>query len=99
MGAKTPQESQSVHQWHAQIQNDGVRMTLFGLAKTHLGVHRGADVVALQTEHSCEGLGNALVIVYDEDPGRFTLGHEGGHAVYCNRRDSLRPGLTDPCYT
>ena len=42
-----------------------------GFAQTRFGVHRGADVVTFEAEHPRKGLGNALVVVDNQDGRRL----------------------------
>ena len=74
MRPQAPQESEAVDERHPQIEDDGVGPASFGLAKTHFGVHRRADLIALQTEHPGERRRHPFIVVDDEDCGGRPIG-------------------------
>ena len=65
--AEPAKKSEAVDEGHAQVEDDGVRFDLLGLAQTCFRGHRGADVETLEPQHPRERLGHSLVVVDDKD--------------------------------
>ena len=61
------QESQTIDQRHPQVENDRVGPAALGFLEALFGADRRAYLVTLETQHSCERLRNAFIIVDNQD--------------------------------
>ena len=62
-----PQEPEAVDQRHAQVEDDRVGVALFRFAQAGFGVHGGPDLIPFEPQHPRKRLGDALVVVDDQD--------------------------------
>ena len=68
-GAQSVQQPEAVDERHAEIQDDGVRVTRLDLAEPGLGIGRTADLVAFESQNAGERLPCGIVVIDDEKTG------------------------------
>ena len=64
--AQPVEKPESVHERHAEVEDDRVGVEVFGFAQAVLRVHRGADLVTFEPQNPGESLRDAFVIVDDQ---------------------------------
>ena len=80
-GAQTAKKSEPVHQGHAEIEDDGVRMAFRGHAEAGFGRDSRPHLIPLQGKHPGERLRHPLVVVNDEDFGRNRVRRGSWHVT------------------
>ena len=73
--AQASQESQTVDQRHAQVEDDRVGMALLGLPQAVFGADRRADLIAFEAQHPRKRLRDPFVVVDDQDFRRSLFSH------------------------
>ena len=66
------QSSPAVDTRHHQVEHDEVRLELVDDPERDVSIRRGADVVSLVAQAKRDEVGDALLVVDDEDAGRPT---------------------------
>jgi len=98
--AEAVEKAESVHERHAQVQDDGVRVELFGFAQAVLRVLRRPDLMPFEAQDSRKGLRHPFIVVDDQESPRASHGlhqHYEAQAVAGAGNAEARKSASSSC--
>jgi hypothetical protein len=90
-GAQAIQKAQSVDERHPQIEDNGVGISRFDLAKSGFGIRGAANVVAFQLQDTGERLPRGIVVIHNQESG---YGHSRGRGSHAELNAIVMPHET-----
>jgi len=85
-GSQGPQHLEAAREWHAEVEDDGVRPVRLRQRQPFVRGQSGPDFVAFEPQHSGKGIGDADVVIDDEYTGSVGAALGRRHAPIVGRR-------------